>query len=126
MRTGRRLWDALFVWCALCLGCGVSYGADWTLFYEDGVEMHYYDRSSVSSPRKGAVAVNRKTMFLGSQEGKIDRVELNCTNHTYRVLSPDVDKAKQEPLSVVGQKPGDWTWFPLESRMMALYENLCE
>ena len=117
---------------SVCLGsillcwCGLSLAADWTLYYEGGEEMHYYDKSSIVRPRKGIVQVSLRTTFSGSQEGRIRRVEMSCSNRMYRDLSDKIDPVTGQLIPEGAGEGYKWTWFPSVSRMDALYDNLCE
>jgi hypothetical protein len=126
MRTVKKMCRATFFGCMLLCWSGLALSADWAIYYEDGMEMHRYDRSSVERPRKGVVQVVIQTTVLGDQQGLVRRLEMDCTSHSFRNLSGRVDPVTGvfEPQGAAGGYK--WTWFPLESRMMALYENLCE
>jgi len=110
------------------LFCSVSpsFGADWTLYYQDGMEKVFYDKGTVDVPRKGVVRVSVKATLFDAQEGNVRRLELMCNYHTYRVVSDKVDPVTGQFVDQPGAGGYKYSWFPYESRMMALYQNLCE
>jgi hypothetical protein len=112
--------------CILLSGSYAAFGANWTIYYEDGEAMHYYDKDSVQFPRKAIVHVSVKTLLLGAQEGQIKRLEMSCYYHTFRVLSDKVDPVTGQFMPEGAAGGYKWTWFPMNSRMTSLYENLCE
>ena len=89
--------------CALFSGPTLSQGADWTLYYEDGMEMQSYDKTSVESPRKGIVRVSIRRTLFGAQEGKVERLEINCYDHTFRYLP---DKAVEADRPIPARRRG--------------------
>jgi hypothetical protein len=112
--------------CILFCGPALSFGADWALYYEDGMRMYHYDKGSVEIPRKGIVWVTTKTTLLGAQEGKVTRMEVSCNYRTFRVLSDKVDPVTGQFLPAGASGGYKWDSVPLQSRMGALYANLCE
>ncbi|HEY3277705.1 MAG TPA: hypothetical protein VGJ94_13895 [Syntrophorhabdaceae bacterium] len=109
----------------LC-GFALSFGADWTLYYQDGMEKIFYDKGTVEVPRKGQVRVTVKATLFDAQEGNVRRLELMCNYHSYRVISDKVDPVTGAFVDQPGAGSYKYTWFPYDSRMMALYQNLCE
>jgi hypothetical protein len=72
------------------------------------------------------VGVTVKATLFDAQEGNIRRLEILCHQHTYRVVSDKVDPvtgAFEPQLAAGGYR---YTWFSYDTRMMALYQNLCE
>ena len=125
MKILRKIFGIIFFGCILLCWSGLSFGADWTLYYESGVEMRYYDKASIERPQKDLVRVALKTVALGAQEGEITYIEMNCTTHKFRDLSGTVDKITGRFVSD-GQNEGHpWTWIPHESTMGVVYETLC-
>lgn len=126
MATLKRVLGTVCFGCILLWGGTSSFGADWTLYYEDGLEMNYYDKTSVHKVRPGIVQVAVRATSLQDQAGKVRRLELSCKNHMFRPLSDRVDQATGALIPEGAGEGFKWTWFSMESRMMALYENLCE
>jgi hypothetical protein len=116
----------IFLGVLFLCGGGVSEAADWALYYEDGAEIHHYDKASVTRPRSGIVDVSIRVTLLGSQEGKIQHLELSCKNHMFRELSDTIDPITGVRLPENSADGYKWTWFPMKSQIMSLYENLCE
>lgn len=126
MKIARMIWGvAAFATLLLC-GSGSSLAADWTLYYKDGIETHFYDKASIESPRKGIVWVNTKVSHLGDPDGRVKKLELSCNYHTFRVLSDKIDPVTGQYVPEGGAGGYKWTWVPFEAKLRALYENLCE
>ncbi len=127
MNILRKRFPAILVGCMLFCGPGLSWGADWEVYYEDGMEMRYYDKSSVKRVQKGVLRVAIKTTLLGAEEGKVVQLEMDCGAHKYRILSPDADAVIAELPPHAGLEEGSpWVWFSINSEMMAMYQNICE
>ena len=126
MNTLGKAVGTVFLGSVLLCWSGLSWGADWALYYEDGMEMHHYDKATIERPRKGIIQISIKTTELGTQIGKTRRLEMSCHDHTYRNLSDKVDPITGKLIPEGAESGYKWTWIPMESRMDALYENLCE
>ncbi len=113
--------------CILLFGSALCYGANWTLYYIDGINKYYYDKSGVVTPRTGIRQVLIKKTILDDPGGQITRLEMSCNYRTFRILTNKVDPATGEYIPEGPAAGGyKWTWFPLEAPAKALYENICE
>ncbi len=107
-------------------------GADWKLFYvSDSGYKYFYDKESLESPDKYLRKVWQKiSKDIGKDETEDMlklHVELNCKTKIYEVLSMiEYDGTKEMEISYQDYKGRAPTSdLPLESRIGALYDNLC-
>jgi hypothetical protein len=111
--------------CILLFGSALSYGAQWTLYYIDGIDKYYYDKSTIVRPRAGIVQVAIRKMTL-DQQRDATRLEMSCNYHTFRILTDKLDPVTGQYVPEGAAGGYKWTWFPLEAPAKALYENICE
>ena len=111
--------------CILLFGSALSYGAQWTLYYIDGIDKYYYDKSTIVRPRAGIVQVAIRKMTLDQQRDAA-RLEMSCNYHTFRILTDKLDPVTGQYVPEGAAGGYKWTWFPLEAPAKALYENICE
>jgi hypothetical protein len=111
--------------CILFLTPVLSFGANWTLYYIDGINKYYYDKSTIVRPRPGLVQVAIRKMTLDEQR-EITRLEMSCNYHTFRILTDKLDPVTGQYVPEGAAGGYKWTWFPLEAPAKALYENICE
>ena len=126
MKVLSRASSVAVVGCVLLFGSALSYGANWTLYYIDGINKYYYDKSTIVRPRSGIVQVAIRKMLLDTQQGEITRLEMSCNYHTFRILTDKLDPVTGQYIPEGAAGGYKWTWFPLEAPAKALYENICE
>ena len=112
--------------CILLSGSILCHGANWTLYYIDGITRYYYDKSDLIHPRPGIVQVAIRKTLLDEQQGDITRLEMSCNYRTFRILTNKLDPVTGQYVPEGAAGGYKWTWFPLEAPAKALYENICE
>jgi hypothetical protein len=107
-------------------------GGGWQLYYSDeSGNKYYYDKGSIESPQKGIFKVWQKiteTIREGEEQDNFKmQLQINCRGKTYEVLSYiEYDGTGEKVLNAqeYKEKPLKSSLI-LESRMGALYDNIC-
>jgi len=107
-------------------------GSDWKLFYlSDSGYKYFYDKESLESPDKGIKKVWQKiSKDIGKDESEDMfkmHMEVNCKNKTYEILSiAEYNGTNETVINFEDYKSRPPTSdLPLESRIGALYDNIC-
>jgi len=125
---------AIFIFSGLILTGLYSYseGADWKLFYAaDSGYKYFYDKESLEMPDKGVKKVWQKiSKDLGKNESRdMFKMQLvvNCRSKIFEILSiVEYGSANETVISFEEYKSRPPTDdLPLESRIGALYDNIC-
>jgi len=109
-----------------------SEGANWKLYYAtDSGLKYFYDKESLEFPDKGIKKVWQKvSKGVGKDENQDIfkmHVELNCKTKSYEILSiVEYDGVNEMVISFEDYKSRPpISDLPLESRVGALYDNIC-
>ena len=121
---------ALFLVCSYSThSFAQTRGEGWKLYYlDDSGDRYYYDKGSVESPQKGTVILWQKITEISSGE-EVDksttRLQLNCRQRTYDILS-EVERDRADNKTADDQKGNSPKGgFRADSRLRALFENVC-
>jgi hypothetical protein len=108
-------------------------GGGWQLYYinDESANRYYYDKGSIESTQKGIFKVWQKiteTIRAGEEQDNVKiHLQINCREKTYEVLSYiEYDGTGEKVLNAqeYKEKPPKRSLI-LESRMGALFENVC-
>ncbi len=109
-----------------------SEGSDWKLYYAtDSGLKYFYDKETLEFPDKGIKKVWQKvSKGIGKDENQDMfkmHVELNCKTKVYEILSiVEYDGVNEMVIGFEDYKSRPPTSdLPLESRVGALYDNIC-
>ena len=112
--------------------CTLAEGADWKLYYvSDSGYKYFYDKESLESPDKGIKKVWQKIAKDIGKDESDDMLKmhllLNCKSKIYEILSiTEYDGTREMEISYEDYKSRAPTSdLPLESRIGALYDNVC-